>query len=103
MEYANGDTGRKDEMVLFVTDTFFASEQTVKIAENLITPFKPEVIQDNNGLRVMIVGERGVCTITSNTFGHCPRQIQILPKEHLLHDGTKTTVYLIQWELPVKP
>lgn len=99
----NGDAGEKNEMVLFVTDTFLSSEQTIKITENLVTPFMPKVVQDNNELRVLIAGEQGTCTITNNTFWHCSRQIQILPKEHFLHDGTKVTVYLIQWELPVKP
>lgn len=91
------------EMGLSVTDTFLASEQTAKITENLITPFRPEIVQDTDGIQVLIKGEKGTCTITVNALWHCPEQIRILPREHFLHDGTKTTVYLIQWELPAKP
>lgn len=91
------------EMVLSITDTFLASGQTAKITENLITPFRPEIVQNTDEIQVLIKGEKGTCMITSDTLWHCPEQIRILPKEHFLHDGTKTIVYLIQWELPVKP
>lgn len=91
------------EMVLSITDTFLASGQTAKITENLITPFRPEIVQNTDGIQVLIKGEKGTCMITSDTLWHCPEQIRILPKEHFLHDGTKTIVYLIQWELPVGP
>lgn len=99
------DTSMKKtkEMTLSITDTFFASEQTMKIVENLITPFQPKVIQNINEIQILIKGENGTCTITNNVLWHCTEQIQILPKEHFLHNGMKTTVYLIQWELPVEP
>ena len=96
---ASPDTG----MTLSVTDIFLASGQTAKIVENLITPFQPEVIQSTDKIQVLIRGENGTCTITDNALWHCTKQIQILPKEHFLHDGTKTMVYLIQWEVPVEP
>ncbi len=91
------------KMALSVTDSFLASEQTTKITENLITPFQPEIVQGTDGIQVFIKGEKGSCTITASALWHCPEQIRILPKEHFMHDGTKTTVYLIQWELPAEP
>ena len=89
-------------MALSVTDCFIPSGQTTKITENLITPFQPEVVQDSDRLHVLIRGTQGLCMITDEAAWRSPQQIQILSKEHSLHDGTKTTVYLIQWDLPVK-
>lgn len=101
---ASPDAGmdKTEEMTLSVTDIFFASKQTTKITENLVTPFIPQIIQNNDKLQVLIPGERSACTITCNALWQSPKQIRIVPKEHFLHDGTKTTVYLIQWELPVE-
>lgn len=91
-----------EDMALSVTDCFIPSGQTMKITENLITPFLPKITHDDNVPKILITGKRGACTITCNALWHCPEQIQILPKEHFLHDGTKTTVYLIQWDLPIE-
>lgn len=102
-EYPDENIRKMNNMALSVTDTFFASEETKKITENLITPFQPEIIRSIDEVQVLIKGEQGVCTITGNVLQCRPEQIRILPKEHSLHDGTKTTVYLIQWELPIEP
>lgn len=89
------------DLRLCVTDCFAGSKKTKKITENLVTPFVP-VIRDAH--TVEIAGERGVCSIAVSCRAkedEAWQQVQglrILPKEHARHDGSRTTVYLIQWE-----
>lgn len=89
------------DLQLCVTDCFAGSKETKKITENLVTPFAP-VIRD--AYTVEIAGERGACSIAISCRAkedEAWQQVQglrILPKEHACHDGSRTTVYLIQWE-----
>ncbi len=91
----------ESDLRLFVTDCFVRSKETKKITENLVTPFTP-VIHDEH--TVTIAGERGECRIAiacrekEGMQWQKAQCLRILPKEHARHDGSKTTVYLIQWE-----
>lgn len=97
-------------MKLQVSDLFITTEKTSSLVENLITTYEP--IVDNDG-GIMIRGKHGCCKITicveENDIrtgeGRIDQTVQvkdirILPQEHSLHDGQKTTVYLIQWDVP---
>ena len=86
----------EDAMRIVVTDRFVPSALTRKLTENLITPFPVRIEETKDDIYVMkIEGQRGFCRIrTANASG-----LRIIPKEHCLHDGTRTTVYLIQWDL----
>lgn len=114
-----------EELQLQVTDTFVASGQTKRITENLITPYEP-VVTGAGVLWLAASGEDGVgagradlpkdqqlapkagavCQLIlsqrlSGDEWQDVEQLCIMPVEHSLHDGRKTTVYLIQWEVPV--
>lgn len=97
-------------MKLQVSDLFIMTEKTNSLVENLITTYEP--IVDNDG-GIMIRGKHGCCKITICVAEYDIRtgegridqtvqvkDIRILPQEHSLHDGQKTTVYLIQWDVP---
>lgn len=85
------------------------TKATDNITENLITGFIPVV--DGNGV-VTIVGKQGCCKLSvyiqtgdvsdAEAQGEMMqvKEIDILPKVHHMHDGLRTIVYLIQWEVP---
>lgn len=93
---------KESDLRLCVTDCFVRVKDTKKITENLVTPFAP-VIRDAH--TVVIAGEQGECRIAiacrekeAEPWQQEARNLRILPMEHACHDGSKTTVYLIQWE-----
>lgn len=76
-----------------VTDSFSFAENPLKITENLVTMYQPTIEKDF----VLIKGKETGCKIYVKADGKS--DFRILPKEHSMHDGTKITVYLIQWDL----
>ena len=86
-----------EELSLHVTDTFYLSENTQEIVENLVTIYEPVV--DKN--TVLIKGTRGECII--EVKGMKPKTfIQVIPRKHSNHEGKEETVYLIQWNIPIQ-
>ncbi len=91
----------ESDLRLCVTDCFVRTKDTKKITENLVTPFAPVICDAHT---VVITGERGGCSITAacreneDEPWQQAKDLRIVPKEHARHDGSKTTVYLIQWE-----
>ncbi|MCM1261441.1 MAG: heparinase II/III family protein [Butyrivibrio sp.] len=108
-----------DGLQIYVRDCFAVSKQTKKITENLITPFKPRIIcveyeekeqavENEKSMQVIeIEGQKSLCRIEVKVCGNdedkskeqSVSNLRIVPKEHFLHDGSKTTVYLIQWDV----
>ena len=111
--YIETENIQNDDMRIQIRDLFVTTKATDNITENLITGFIPVV--DGNGV-VTIAGKQGCCKLSvyiqidgmTDTEGKTDSQesmiqvkeIDILPKVHYLHDGQKTIVYLIQWEVP---
>ncbi|MCM1184588.1 MAG: heparinase II/III-family protein [Roseburia sp.] len=86
---------QEDAMWMVVTDRFVPSEQTRSFTENLVTPFPVSVEEnDNDTCVIKIQGQHGFCRIRTANVS----DLRIIPKEHRLHDGARTTVNLIQWE-----
>lgn len=80
-----------------VTDSFYLTQETQEIQENLITFYEPVVKED----AVWIKGTKGYCQIEIK--GIEPNTtVQVLAKEHSNHEGKKETVYLLQWRIPIK-
>jgi hypothetical protein len=75
---------------------------TKKFTENLVSVYKPTVEVENGSSVVTIIGKEGidgrkaVCKVVIDDI----TDIRIVPKEHALHDGNKTTIYLIQFDVP---
>ncbi len=93
---------------LQVTDCFTPSTETSQITENLITPYEPVLTGQGIELRAGD-GENKAChcrlSVTVRAAGgdwQPVKKISVLSREHSLHDGKKTTVYLIQWDVPVR-
>ena len=88
-------------LCLTVVDNFFAANGSRTITENVVTSYMPVSLD----LRTIeIRGERGVCRVRiwyrvgGNEEWMQAENLRIVPKEHALHDGGKTTVYLLQWD-----
>ncbi len=105
---AKSETSQSKELPLQlkVTDRFTPSAGTESITENLITPYEPVVTEQ--GIELHAETEEGACTCRLTVMVRLAggdwqqvRKIMVLPKEHSLHDGKKTTVYLLQWDVPV--
>jgi hypothetical protein len=65
-----------------------------------VSIYKPTITEENGSSIITIQGKgdtkKSTCKITINDI----IDIRIIPKEHALHDGNKTTIYLIQFEVP---
>lgn len=100
---------QNEDMRIQIRDLFVTTKATDNIMESLITGFIPVV--DGNGV-VRIVGKQGCCKLSvyiqTDDISDAEyresmvqvKEINILPKVHHMHDGLKTIVYLIQWEVP---
>jgi hypothetical protein len=85
-----------------VLDIFTPNKNTRKFTENLVSIYKPTITEENGNSIITIIGKDGidggnaVCKIViEGAFN-----IRVVPKEHALHDGNKTTIYLIQFDVP---
>jgi len=103
------ETRKAAGMQMTVLDTFKPSLQTQTVTENLMTVFQPVIQKD--GI-VEIKGQNSTCRIVIwqklNAAGQehediwkQVEQIQAIPMEHSCHDGSKITVYLMQWNLNI--
>lgn len=99
IHFDSDDTEAAQNMKMVITDSFIPSGQTKKITENLITPFRPALEKNNKNdtYVIKIQGEQSICQINIENAV----DLRVLSKEHSMHDGTRTMVYLIQWEVPV--
>ena len=94
-------------LCLTVVDNFFAANGSRTITENVVTSYAPGLLDLQT---VEIQGERGVCRFRiwyragGNEEWMQAENLRIVPKEHALHDGSRVTVYLLQWDcvLPEK-
>lgn len=97
ISFADRSEGSQDTMRIVVTDSFVPSEQTRTFTENLVTTFPAFIEKTERDISVVrIEGRSGTCRIRIQNAVN----LRILAKEHSMHDGTQTTVRLIQWELP---
>lgn len=98
---------QNDDMRIKIQDLFVTTKYTNNIVENLITSYIPTV--DKNG-EITITGMQGCCKLSvyirfkdatdaQETMIQV-KDIYVIPKVHYFHDGRKTMVYLIQWEVP---
>lgn len=96
-EFLRKITFAKGSGTLTVEDVFECDEE-MKITENLLTQFFPEV----EGNSIILLG-KSVCHIQilyeQKGRTELPRVIQT---EHINHQGQRETVYLIQWDRLVK-
>ncbi|MBQ9120172.1 MAG: heparinase II/III family protein [Lachnospiraceae bacterium] len=92
----------KEELRMTVLDCFVPSVQTKKIVENLITPYEPRITATGKvELQAPTECKINIAYHWSEEEWQQAEGLCVVPMEHALHDGTKTTVYLIQWEVPV--
>lgn len=95
--FADEGEAAQDTLKITVTDSFVPSERTRTFTENLVTAYPAFIEKAEDGTDVVrIEGRCGVCRIRIENAV----DLRILPREHFMHDGTRTTVRLIQWELP---
>jgi hypothetical protein len=85
-----------------IKDTFVPNINTKKFTENFVSVYKPTITKENgNGIitivgKDVINGENAFCKIVVDGVA----DIRIVPKEHALHSGDRTTIYLIQFDVP---
>jgi hypothetical protein len=91
-----------NDFIIKIKDIFIPNTNTKKFTENLVSIYKPTVTDKNGSSIITIQGKgdtdakKAVCKIVIDGITN----IKIVPKEHALHDGNKTTIYLIQFEVP---
>jgi hypothetical protein len=89
-----------NDFIIKIKDTFIPNTNTKKFTENLVSIYKPTVTEENGSSIITIQGKcdtkNSACKIVIEGITN----IKIVPKEHALHDGNKTTIYLIQFEVP---
>jgi hypothetical protein len=91
-----------NDFIIKIKDTFIPNTNTKKFTENLVSIYKPTVTEESGSSIITIQGKgdtdakKAVCKIVIDGITN----IKIVPKEHALHDGNKTTIYLIQFEVP---
>jgi hypothetical protein len=83
-----------------IKDTFVPNTKTKKFTENLVSIYKPTITEENGMGIITIIGKgdtkKAVCKIVIDGI----TDIRIVPKEHALHNGDRTTIYLIQFDVP---
>lgn len=88
-------------LCLTVVDSFLVLNGSRTVTENVVTSYVPVAL---DLCTIEIRGERGVCRVRiwyrvgGNEEWMRAENLRIVPKEHALHDGGKTTVYLLQWD-----
>lgn len=109
------------QMQIDIKDSFKKSQITEKITENLVSFYKPVIMDkincddnavneniksdctnsseqhDKNQYIIYIEGLESACEITVR--GNIAQKPRIISKPHFTHDGKKITVYLIQWDI----
>jgi hypothetical protein len=78
-----------------IEDSFIPNINTKKITENFVSIYEPVITQESGSSIIKIKGQKSTCRIITDA-----KSINIIPKEHALHDGSKATVYLIQFDVP---
>lgn len=81
---------------LDITDVFEPNEEVKVITENLVTYYPPKLGKNTIELK----GKKHSCTIYIQGEDV---NINCVPKTHSDHEGNPRSVYLIQWDLNVKP
>ncbi len=81
---------------LDIGDVFEPNEEVRSITENLVTFYKPKL--GNNTIELK--GNKYSCTIFIEGEDV---KLNCIPRTHYDHEGNPRTVYLIQWDLKIKP
>lgn len=97
-KYTRQFTFNKVNGDLEIRDFFDNQGQEITVTESFITRIVPEI----NGNAVVLKSDNNSCRIEAvNGAELAISDIRIVPKEHILHNTEKITVYLIQWDFRV--